>query len=95
MDIRFNIVKLLSDEVRLAADEEDRLWGWVISVGSLLLLGFVYMLLVTEFEVFTTLLYGGYIGLYIFLATRNKKQAIYFVVLSFLGLQLWGITQVL
>jgi len=76
-------------------DEESRLWSGVISLGALLLAGFLYMLLVTEFEVFTTFLCGGYIGLYIFLATRNKKQAIYFVVLSFLGLQLWGITQVL
>ena len=75
--------------------EEDRLTSMVISLGGFLVVGFLYMLSMTEFEVLPTLFFGGYIALYVFLAIRNKKQAVLFVVLGFLGLQVWGLTQVL
>ena len=62
-------------------DEESRLWSGVISLGALLLAGFVYMLLVTEFEIFTTFLCGGYIGLYIFSwlqEIKNKQSTLWY-----------------
>ena len=87
-----NLGDILFDSV---ATDDDRWTMTVISLGGLLVAGFVYILLLPGFEVLPTLFCGGYIALYVFLAIRNKKQAVLFVVLCFLGLQVWGLTQVL
>ena len=83
------------DIITVLESDEDRLTEMVIALGGLLVAGFLLVVLATEFEVLTTLFCGGYIALYVFLAIRNKKQAVLFVVLGFLGIQVWGLTQVL
>jgi hypothetical protein len=89
--IRMGILDILGDGVVPIPGDED---GWTvaaISTGGLLVAGYLFVLLLTEFEVLPALLCGGYIALYIFLALRNKKQAVLFVVVGFVVFQLVGV----
>ena len=89
------VLDLLEVAADSAATDDDRWTMMVIKIGGLLVAGFLLVVLTTGFEVLTTLFCGGYIALYVLLAIRNKKQAVLFVVLGFIGLQVWGLTQVL
>ena len=84
------VLDLLEVAADSAATDDDRWTTMVINLGGLLVAGFLLVVWTTEFEVLTTLFCGGYIALYVFLAFRNKKQAVLFVVLSFVVLQVLG-----